>query len=42
MCKDCKEYFQKMAMSENKEYITADPTVIRIFNTDGTITEINR
>jgi len=40
MCDDCIEYFRKLAMHLNVEKIVCDPNKIRIFNPNGTITEI--
>ena len=42
MCIDCQSYFRKLAVQEGNLYIVADPDIIRIFNPDGTITEIRR
>lgn len=42
MCTDCQIYFNHLAIKNKKEYITADPNTIRIFNPDGTVKEIKR
>ena len=42
MCSDCQKYFSKLSIYENKAYVVADPSTVRIFNPDGTVTEIKR
>ena len=42
MCLDCQNYFNKLASSEGKTYVTADPHTIRIFEPDDAVTVIKR
>ena len=42
MCTDCQRYFEKLAIKEKKDYITADPDFVRIFKPNGTVKVIKR
>ena len=40
MCSDCIPYFRQIAQTSGKVQIVSDPNYVRIFNADGTITEL--
>ena len=42
MCNDCQDYFSKLSAFENKAYVVADPSSVRIFILDGTVDVIKR
>lgn len=42
MCTECQKYFAKLAIKEEKEYLTADPDFVSIFYPNGIIKEIKR
>ncbi|HIS63710.1 MAG TPA: hypothetical protein IAC14_16015 [Candidatus Scybalomonas excrementigallinarum] len=37
MCQDCQNYFRCLAISESKNFVTADTNMVRIFKPDGSV-----